>query len=419
MANTHTITVKLEIVELDKDERLKWYRLAEQIQELSNLVWRLWEVYHTMNDSASKLRQLLDADAAWKAAPKKTRGKRPKWNVEPYPALLGKWVYHQAKQEFPDLNSRTLVLAIQKIRQTICTKKQAGSRLKWWQAILLNRSGRASYLHPQPIPFDTANAQLLRADEKGRCWLRVRVDRIARVGKKTATSTPVDFALKTGGKRWDYARHVHRALDGETTLRGSSLFYDWRKKKWFACLVFDVEKQSVPLDESKTAILRPGKTKSNWLIRIGGKTMRIGGRGHYVAHVRKGLLLQRWGRQESYRDAPPRKGRGKNRVLVPVFKLQSRWTNMTKRMNDSLAALTVELCKQHGVGSLIFINGDESRLLASAGKVTDRNDSTAWPWHQCEQIIEQHANRIGLTVTKKQLASARNRNQHSELRPAW
>lgn len=392
-------TCKLEIVELAPDDRRLLYALATQLREVANFVWRQWEVWHTQRDTPTRLRALLEADRAWRALEKNQRGQRPKWDVQCWPNEFGKLLYHATARRFPGLNRRVLVLATQRIRQNCTTKQSTAVPMKWWIAILLDLDSRATARHAQPLPLDKANAKVLPADEQGRVWLEVRLDRIARDGLKTATSQAIRVALKTGGKRAGYARPVLEIAAGTRPLSGAQITYDAKRKKWFAALTFEEAKRpAVALESGRVAMLRPGRSRWCWTLRINGRTERLGGRGHHVAHVRKSLLLQRWGRQHIYTYSPRRKGRSRNRALQPLFKLTNRWRNFTKSCNQLLVAGVVERLLQAGCGQLVLVNGSDRRLLATAGKLPGREDATGWPWYQVEQLLQWKCQRYGIQV---------------------
>lgn len=405
-------TCKLEIVELDGDSRKLLYALASQMREAYNFVWRRWEAWHTAHDTSSKLRECLAADRAWREADTKTRGRRPKWNVQPWPNELAKELYHALARRCPGLNSRVLVLLLQRIRQVVTTKQSSAAATKWWIAILLDLDGRGSSRHPQPIPFDAANAKLLPADEKGRVWLEVRLDRIQRAGGKRGTSTVIRAALKTGGKRAHYARPAVQMAAGSRKMSGAQVIYDGTKKKWFAALTYEPDApEAVLLDPGRTAILRPGR-KSCWLLRLDGRTQRLGGRGHHVRHVRRSLLMQRWSRQHSYTYSPKRKGRGKDRALVPLFKLSNRWLNFTKSCNQQLVADVAERLLEHCAGKVVLVQQVRGEtVLATSGKIEGRNDSTSWPWYQVQQLLQQKCQRHNIEVVLRESFSGASRRQ--------
>ena len=411
-----TLTLRLEAVELTTEARQQWYARACEMRDLNNFVWRQWEAWHTQRDSTRLLREDLDNYAAWKETPKKERGEKPTFRVQAWHADFATELYHAARERFPALATRVLTLAIQKIRGNVVTKKSiAVPSLKWWQAILIDRDRRGSSKHPQPIPFDRSKCKLLPCDSLGRISMEVSVDRVERPGKKTALGTVHEFFLKTGGKRRKYAQLAHELAAGQHKLRGSQLVYNANKKKWFVCLTIDQPDTPAEVDAEQVAVLRAG-TRVNWKLRINGTSNKLGGRGHHVAHVRRGLLLQRWGRQESYRHAPARKGRGKQNALAPLFKLQNRWNNFTRRLNDELVTQVVQTLVETGTGTLVLVGGDAQRLLAVAGKIEGREDSTGWPWHQLEQLLEQKCNKFGIAVVKRAFCGGKHKRKAKALK---
>jgi hypothetical protein len=280
-------TCKLQVVELDLDHRRKLRALADEVRQAHNYIWRMWEHWHTERDSSAALRELLARDKAWRTGDKHTRGERPKWSVQCWPNEFANQTMKAVARRFPTVNSRVLSLLLQKIRGNVTTKQSSAAAMKWWIAILLDLDSRATARHPLPLAFDSANAKIFPCDDKGRVWLEVRLDRIERPGKAKGTSTPIRMALKTGGKRATYAKPAIEMAAGTRKLSGAQLQFDGTKNKWFACLTYEPDEIDKPqLNREAVAVLRPGR-KSCWLLRVDGRTMRLAGRGHHVAHVRK------------------------------------------------------------------------------------------------------------------------------------
>lgn len=398
---------KLQIVELDSDSRRLLYDLTEQMREATNFVWRQWEAWHTERDSQTALKACLERDRQWRET---KQGKRPKWDVQPWPKEFANDLYHKCTRRFPGINSRALVLLLNRLRGNITTKQSSAANTKWWIAILLDKDGRGVARHAQPLLFDSANAKVRPSDEKWRVWLDLRLDRIARQGKR-GTSTPIRAALKTGGKRAAYALPALQMAAGTRKLGGAQIIYDARKRKWFAALAYEPGVKEQPkLSPKKTAVLRPGFLYCWWL-RIDGRSWWLGGRGHHVAHKRKSLLLQRLSRQHSYTFAPPRKGHGKDRALGPVFKLTLAWRNFTRACNDELTTEVVRRAAEAGCGRIVLVGGHSERVLSAAGKLPDHDDATGWPWHQVEQLLEQKANRLGIQVAKREFCGGKYKRQ--------
>jgi len=403
-------TCKLEIVELDAGSRKLLYRLQEEMRMACNFIARQWESWHDQHGSCERVRVALAADKSWREADKGTRGARPKWSVQPWPNDFAKQLYRRLTRRCPSLHCRVLTLLLQRMRGVLTTKQSSAVAMKWWIAILLDLDSRPGYRHPQPLLFDAANAKVLPADEKGRVWLEVRLNRIERAGKN-ASSVPIKMALKTGGKRAWYARPAVQMASGERKLSGAMVTYHATKKKWFAVLTYSEDApEAIMLDPDRVAILKPGR-KNCWLLRLDGRTQKLGGRGHHVRHVRRSLLMQRWGRQHNYTYSPKRKGRGKQRALVPYFKLSNRWLNFTKSCNRQLTADVVERLLEHCAGKLVLVGGDNNRLLATAGKIEGREDSTGWPWYQAEHLLQQKCQRHNIQVALRDSFSGVKRRQ--------
>lgn len=404
-----TRIVKLELVELSKESCDILFAVADELRRGVNWWWRTWECYHTQHDSPAALVAEIEADRQWKAADKATRGERPKPSVSPIPGELNRALGTGLARRCPGVNSRTLTLTANTLGRTLRTKQSTAASCKWWRAILLDLDSRGTARKPQPIPLDGANCKVEPCDERGRVRISFRADRI--VAGARGKSTLIEGLLKTDGKRAAYAKPAHEIAAGVQPLKQVMLTWDAKRRKWFAALTYQAEEIKAQINPDATAILRPGRLRC-WRLRLpGGRSIGLTGRPNHVAHKRKSLLLQRWGRQHAYTYAPLRKGRGRDRALKPLFELTASWNNFTRRCNDEVTALLANILAEQGVGRLVLVTGDETRALATAGKIEGRDDSTGWPWHQFEQLCQQKLNRCGIEVVVKRISTTRNREK--------
>lgn len=396
-----TRTIKLEITGLSTEERQLLYSIGEQLRRVANWAWRRWETYHTIHNTPDKLQRQIEQDKRWRSLPPAERKttKRPAWSIDAMPKELYSDICKESLNRAPDVNNRCCTNYLHKWRKNLITKKSSAANCKWWIAILLDLDGRGIARHNLPIPIDSQNAKITPSDEPGQIAITFRADRIARPNKVRATSTQITARIKVSGKKTHYAQPAIEMANGLRNFTSAELIYDNRQKKWFISIAYDVESKTIDIDPNKTAILRPGKKNKCWVLRVDGKSISIAGSGKHVAHKRKSLLSQRLGRQHSYRYAPPRKGKGLQRALTPLYKLTSAWNNFTKSCNNQMTAQLCEILADRKVGKLILLTGDDTRLLATIGKIPGQIDSTGWPWYQAEQYIKQKLSRFGIQCT--------------------
>ena len=435
-----------------KETTRRWMSDCQRNKEIANLAWEAWSVWHAKNGSRDKLREWLTAreEKGVKAA-----GKCP---VEALPAVLSKGIYREAVMWAPEMHTRDVVLLLNTIQQTMKSRKAAKGNLPGHSAILLLQEARPSFTRPYPILFDRANCGILPAtpeDGKNfRFW--ICVNRIPRNGT-TAESIKDVLTLRCTGanvrsqlailKRIDSgekarnlaiteveARYKSRlkgaakkapihavykaakraAIDAVESchyiLCGSQLVWSQGKRKWFVRICYRMTREApAPLDPERSAVFYARKDWPFSLLLPDRRRMP-GGRGRYIAPVRRQLLIQRWNRQANYRNAGQcNKGHGRTRAGAgPQWKLQQRWKDFCKRVNHGFAREAVEACAADRCGRLVFYQPESdwgaSRFLSNAGKVAGRSDSTGWPWFQLKTFLEQKCEEKGieLLVIKRQ-----------------
>lgn len=396
-------TYKLEIVGFDDPARRgELYQLAEDCQQIVNRIWQLWECHHVIAGSREKILKQLAADKSWREI---KRGERPKWTIDCFPLVGGKnrrgnrrtlrnQIETEIAETFSQVHGRVRTLLVNITCKKISQRKSATGNIRGWIAILLNRESRPSSTHALPIPFDCAHSKVIPAALGENAILQIRLARDER-----GRSAVEEFKLKTSGRASRYTKPIVRMATGEWAYKGSSLFYDARKKKWFALLVAEAaETSKSELIAGRTAILRCGFSHPIQ-VRIDGARvfLRDFGQGRAVAAVRRQLLTGRWGRQEGYRVAgSANKGHGRNRALGPVFLLSRRWKDFVRRYNHTLTSRMVARCIAEKASRLIYFQPSSGRFLDTAGKVSERSDSTGWDYFQIKTMLEYKCQEAGI-----------------------
>lgn len=380
----------------------RWHGLGRATQEMTNMLWQQWLVWHLEQGTPARIRDWLAAAKAWHQAPKETRGEKPKADLRALPKELSQLLYQRLSQAFPEVNIRTLTLLQNALAGKITARKSAQGSLPGWWSILLCRESIPSSTHSQPVPFDKKSCQLIGPhDARDDYRLRLRIDRVERDGKQMATSTVDELILRT--------RHRHaagqiaildRLLSGEYSFCGSNLVWDQRNRKWFVHLAF---KRPVEIQEpgAGVAVLRPGY-QTPWRLLVGRRVLwRMFGDGRDVAHQRRNILAQRWSRQEKYRHAgSASKGHGRDRALAAHAKLEQNWRNYVTTRNHTATGQLVRFCLENGIGAVVYVQPADrfgsSRLLAKAGKDPARRDASGWDWHQVAAMLGYKCKDAGL-----------------------
>ena len=301
-----------EIVGLDTETNNRWRMLANTVKRVTNCYWRSWLVGHTIEGNVEPTQQYLAELQAWYKAGSK--GLKPRNKVQELPPAVVEWIGKETKR-YAVVNDRCVQLVLSIQRKELFKPSSKGA-IPRWVRILADDGEFPSSSSPQPIPFDRKNSGIIvPTSDGGDFQLRVRVDRIARVGKK-ALSTQDVVCLGTRGKKGIRQREIlwKIAQGREYVFCGSQLVYKESKRKWFAHIAYRIKKEVKPeLDSGRVAFLRPAK-KRPWWLRIAGYHHYLGGKtGKFVAHVRRQLLTDRWDREEGYQ--------------ICRFSSEGSWTN--------------------------------------------------------------------------------------------
>jgi len=419
----------------DKERREVWRRACEDVQEAFNFLWRYWMVFHTLNDSAAKIRESLERYRQWHQAEKKTRGPKPKWDVDAFPntgelkggkVVSQSWdfahgksarkgitnppdlqndLYHVVAKNFPRLTSDQISLILQKWSKSLKTRKAAKGNLPGWAAIILGREAIPSFTRRMPIPFTKRSCPggiPLRRD--GDKWiLDVKVDRVQ--------VDSCDLMLnreKTGSKR----AIVSRIMSGEYVFMGSAIQYDDARNKWYAMISYRMPASVKPdLDPSLTLIVRPGR-HCPWRFMIvgsdsvSGKSFGRFGHGRHVEFARRNIISERMSRSEHSRFAGSNsKGHGRQRGDAAWTKLSSRWKDFAKRYNNEVTKRISEWIVDRGIGRIVFVQPkresvNQRRFLSTAGN--SERSGMSWEYFQFATMLRQKCERLGAVVEVKQ-----------------
>ena len=397
-------TMRYEIVGWQgdpKESRQRWRGIADQCREIVNVIWQQWEVWHVAKGSDVAVQFFADQLRAFR---NKEINEKPKLDVKCMPPELNKLIRKKITERFPDVHSRVRELLLNITAQRMVGKDVEG---KWniWVAVLLNRQGRPNATHEQPIPFDRQNTKpLKRVGEKYTNYeLKINLTRLPS-DKKNSPSIEDCVQLKARGSGLAI---IQRIVGGEYKFCGSSIVYHQGKRKWFALVAYNDNRESadIQLDHLKKAVLHPLRN-SPWALWHNSRYQWFGGRGEYVAAARKRLLTQRWSRQDSYRYAgSANKGHGLQRAIGGVTALSRAWKDFCKTANHTLTASVVKYCVDNRIGHLVYLQPTESqrdgRFLSRAGKVEGREDSTGWDWSQVSTMLAYKCKSAGIHLEVK------------------
>lgn len=386
---------RYEVVRFSGDNRKRWWFLCDAVRQMTNLFWREWESYHTQHDSHSIVSAFANDLADYR---KKQRAEKPKLELQAVPTELSKRIYRKMADNFPAVHNRVAGLLQQAIRKKMTGK---GSDGKWsmWQAILMDRQGRPSATRPQPIPFDSKSAKIVRS-ENG-FDLQIRLTRLPS-DKKACLSIEDSCGLKV--KHGNGRAVIERVVSGEYKFCGSSLVYDEKNRKWFVNVCYQMPKASTTQGVG-VARLFPSRAYP-FVLMLNGRTIPLERLAEPTAHVRKTVMTNRWERKRGYQYASSnRKSHGRKRAMSGIEKLSLRWRHFTKSANHEVSKEVVRKCFEAGIGKLIFMQpgGDkaQNRMIATVGKVDGMRDKTAWDYAQLKSMLAYKCQDCGIQFEAK------------------
>lgn len=389
-----------------KAARDRWHVAAESVQVVINTIWQTWESIHVHRGTPAVLRRWLAELKAWHDGDKESRGDKPKCPVLAIDSAMQKEIYRRCCDAAPALHARPRVLALNETIGLIKSRKAANGSLPGWMAILLGREGRPSTTHPAPVPFDlqcsTLHAPL---DKNARFRLTLRTDRYEARSKSGAAKSDshldeLELLTNRRGIRGHEAR-LWRVIDGQDKLKGSALYFDRKKSKWFALLA--IEQAAVETTDAHRegyAILCPGRDVP-FVLWVNGQTINIG-RAEHVADVRRAIIGERRSRQNHYRHGQrSSKGHGRRRAIQSWDnRLMRRWRDFQTTYNHDVTKQALRICAERGVAKLIYLqpagHKSDTRCLSNLGKM--RSSSEGWAWFQVATLLNYKAEDSGIQV---------------------
>lgn len=393
-ASHHTYRVQIVGYDGDaKEARKALSDAAAEIRQVLNDASAHWLRWHYGHGNHIVVRQWMEADRQWAKTPKSERTEqRARCPVDPWPKEFAKSLYGAMRTEHPGYGTKVLGLALQKHYKRIVGDSASKSAYKRWLHILAGRGEYPSGSHSAPIPFYTSNSRLIVPQSDREPWrLEVRLE----TQPGTARLRVLRMRLKTGGRALAAIRSaLWRIAKGESKFCASEIVE--KSGQWYAHITAEIPNPPKPaVDFAKVAVLRPGNRRPV-LLRIGGRTERLGRRGADVAYVRRRVTVQRRQRDNAYRHkGSSGKGHGRAKAFVWRERLRRRWQDFVKTYNGQLASDVVRRLIQAGVGTLIYCQPTgadrETRFLARAGKQEDIRESTLWDWHQQTSMLKREA----------------------------
>lgn len=400
---TKTRVSSFEVSKVDgewKDVTGRWRKTADACRGVANLFWQAWVNWHYEHQSFWELKAWLDKREADGI---KAAGRCP---VQCYPTELGNLIYGAASRRFPELAKGEIVLILNRLSQGLKSRKAAKGSLPGWSAIILHHEAHPAFTRPFPILFDKGNTATIfevPAEKDGNWHVTIRVSRTEENGKGRTYQDRMELWCR-GLKVQSQVAILRRIASGDYKFQGSQLVYSRGKRKWFLRLCYEMPQEPVESqDVAEVAVLSAGD-EWPWVLTYGTQERHPGGRGRFIAPVRRSLLMQRWDRHANYRQAGhANKGHGRERAGAgPQWKLRQRWKDLVKRVNSTVATEVLHYCRDWGCGTLVYEQPDgefrDTRFLAAAGKVEGREDSTGWDWFQVRTMLEQRAADYGLMI---------------------
>lgn len=395
----------------DLDARSRWKKHSDECQEMSNLFYQTWLLWHVQNGTANKIREYNSIVKEWheqkaaaKSAGDKFTLKKPKYDgPQCFSKELDALIWSTLTSAYPHVHSRTATLLVAHIKGTLSSRKDTTGTISGWWSILLNREGMPSFTRGVPIPFDKQNTKLIPPETDKDNW-RVRL-RISRMdlpeGKQVCPSVEDFFEIGTKKRK---TRSIDATLwkikNDECDFCGSSLQYDRTKNKWFILLAVRYPIEKAKVDLGKTAVLSARRTRP-WTLRHDGRRKWLGSRGNAVKSVRSRLIAERRSRQEGYQwSGSSVKGHGRKRACQPWWNLSRVWSDFVKRHNHEVTSAAVKYCVENGIGRLVYRQPEGRfkgrRFLDWAGKRGDVRESSGWDWFQVKSMLSYKCAKVGI-----------------------
>lgn len=412
---------------------IRWRDASERIQMANNLIWQLWLAWHVLNGSRKLLKPwVIEFEATAKRLEKET-GKRPEFEavtkivgdypVEPVPTELDYLLRDMLTDEFTDINSRTLNLNYQKQHKLIKNFPAAKGSWPGWVVTILGRQNPRSYSHPQPIPFDIQNTRFIPpkvGKKKENHKMRILVSRIHEEGKARCESHPDVAELWCQGKKVaSQLACLKKVISGEYKLCGSNIVFSNTKNKCFAQVAYRMLVDPRPdLNPTLVATLVPEEDHPLSLhVPERDKPIWIGGQGLHIGSMRERIGSERMSKAVHYKHASTNsRGRGRKRAMSWRQRLQFRWNNHVKNVDNKMTTKVVEILVEQGIGTLIYHQPTDefakTRFLSITGKEPEKLDEdgnvvalprwmrlqTSWQWAQITSMLNDKCKKVGIVI---------------------
>lgn len=376
-------STKIEIYGFSPERKAAWRELAISCQRMTNRLWQVWLCHHLTNGTPNKLRAFLEARDRWKSGLQE----KPAADFACLEPPLGKSAdpnsfYRILSAEFSNVSAQTRVLLEKAWKTRILKRKAASGPLPGWESILLCNEALPSFTRPLPIPFDKANATLIKDGEE--FFVELRIERLHEEGSRRCPCVVERCELMLRKRKSaGILAIIRRCISGEYAWKGSNLLYD--RGKWYAVICYEMPKRDrATVDPNKTMFVRAGRS-APWRIKISGESgsFSFGGNGQHVNLARRKIDIERGQRQQHYRWAgSAQKGRGRRRAEATWTKLSSRWKDFVKRYNNEVSRRIVDLAVRRGCGRIVYMQPTgvvrDTRYLSTAG--SDHQTKTTWDY---------------------------------------
>jgi hypothetical protein len=189
---------------------------------------------------------------------------------------------------------------------------------------------------------------------------------------------------------------------GIFAFKGSSLFYDERKKKFFVLLAYQRPSHVVADVGDGAAMLRAGQDCPLVLEIDESIDLRVVSRGESIAAMRQHNHGIRRALKSQYRyPAAGERGHGHRRKhgwRKKLHKLSRDWNEFVKRHNHLWSITVVRCCVDRGISHLTFVQPEGgNNFVGRAGVAKDVESS--WQWHQLKTLLAQKCQDAGISFS--------------------
>jgi hypothetical protein len=399
-----TKVIRVELVGSDGDfaaEKKRLTAISVQMQQVTNDFTYHWLRLHQEAGNHLLIRDWMEKNRIRKAAQTagETVEKCGKCPVVPYSREMSHRIYRLLNDDHSNLGTKPIGIIIKKMSEMMVSAPSSRSAYNRWFTILSGFGEFPQTRSPAPIPFYIGNSKIIAPQTVKEPWkLRVNVEKN---GEGRLLRSMV-FKMRTGGRKLTPIREaLWKITSGEWIFSTSNLVF--RHGVWYAHICYKIPWAEKPSTSTKTAFVSPGYHHP-MLVRIDGRTRMNLLDSTTIAHTRRSLTRQRFGKSESYKYASSaRKGHGRKQADGWRDKCSNEWRNTVKTTNDCWAATVIKRCLQRDVGHLVVFQPTDkwskSRCLTNAGKLPGKTESTGWDWYRMQLALQQAGKVAGIKVT--------------------